>query len=74
MFLKFLALSVLSFSLVAWREDPGDRALSGAGIGGGAGVGAALLGAPLLLAVVVGGAVGAATGALTSPKQIDLDK
>ena len=73
-FIKFLTVSVLAFSLAACGHDPGDRALSGAGIGAGAGVGAALLGAPLLPAVIIGGAIGAATGAATSDRQIDLGK
>lgn len=71
---KFLALSALVLSTAACGSDPGDRALSGAGIGAGVGVGAALLGAPLLPALLVGGAVGAATGGLTSDKQIDLGR
>jgi len=71
---KFLSMLALAFSITACGHDPGERALSGAGIGAGAGVGAALLGAPLLPALVVGGAVGAVTGAATSDKQIDLGK
>jgi len=73
-FVKYLTATALILSIAACGEDPGERALSGAGIGAGVGVGAALLGAPLLPAVIVGGAVGAATGAATSPKQIDLDR
>ena len=69
-----IVLAALSLALVACGHDPGDRALSGAGIGAGAGVGAAILGAPLLPAVIIGGAVGAATGAATSDKQINLGK
>jgi len=72
--IKFLGASALILSIAACGHDPGERALSGAGIGAGAGVGAALLGAPLLPAVLVGGAVGAATGAATSDKQINLGK
>ena len=66
--------TALVLLLAACGHNPGDRALSGAGIGAGAGVGAALLGAPLLPAVIVGGALGAATGAATSDKQINLSK
>ena len=73
-FIKFLAASALVLSVAGCGSDPGDRALSGAGIGAGVGVGAALLGAPLLPALLVGGAVGAATGGLTSDKQIDLGR
>ena len=73
-FIKLPAMTALVLSVVACGHDPGDRALSGAGIGAGVGVGAAVLGAPLIPAVIVGGAVGAATGAATSDKQIDLGK
>jgi len=69
-----LVVSALLLSLAACGNDPGERALTGGGIGAGVGVGAALLGAPLIPAVLVGGAVGAATGAITSPKEINLDK
>lgn len=72
--IKIITLSFVLLSLTACGTDPGERALSGGGIGAGVGVGAALLGAPLLPAVVVGGAVGAATGALTSPRQVNLDR
>jgi osmotically inducible lipoprotein OsmB len=71
---KLLYAVPMILSLAACGSDPGERALSGGGIGAGAGVGAAILGAPLLPAVLVGGAVGAATGALTSDKQINLGK
>ncbi len=61
-------------TLSACGTDPGERALTGAGIGAGAGaVGGALVGAPLAGAVI-GGAAGAVTGAATSPNQIDLDR
>ena len=73
-FVRFIPLTALVFSLAACGHEPGERALSGAGIGAGAGAGAALLGAPLVPALVVGGAVGAATGALTSDKQINLGR
>jgi osmotically inducible lipoprotein OsmB len=72
---KYLSMVVLLGLLTACGEDPGERALSGAGIGAGAGaVGGALLGANPVAGALVGGAVGAGTGALTSPKQINLDK
>lgn len=68
--LLFSTLALLS----ACGTDPGERALSGAGIGaaGGAVTGAAF-GNPLAGAVV-GGVAGAATGAFTSPRQINLDR
>ena len=56
--------------LAACGTDPGDRALSGAGIGAGVGaVGGALVGAPLAGAAI-GGAAGAATGGLTMTTDI----
>ena len=67
-FAKYVPAMVLILSMAACGEEPGERALTGGGIGAGVGVGAALLGAPLLPAVLVGGAIGAATGAATSPK------
>ncbi len=69
---SFLLLSLCA--LTACGHDPGERALTGAGIGAGAGaVGGALLGNPLAGAAV-GGAAGAATGAFTRPDQIDLGR
>lgn len=60
--------------LSACGTDPGERALSGAGIGaaGGAATGA-VFGNPLAGAVV-GGVAGAATGILTKPDQVNLDR
>jgi hypothetical protein len=68
-----LILSTLAI-LTACGTDPGERALSGAGIGaaGGAATGA-VFGNPLAGAVV-GGVAGGATGLLTRPDQIDLDR
>lgn len=71
---KGAALTILLLPFVACGSDPGERALSGGGIGAGVGVGAAVLGAPLIPSVLVGGAVGAVTGAATSDEQIDLEK
>ncbi len=65
---------VVLLALGACGHDPGERALTGGGIGAGVGlVGGALMGAPLEGALI-GGAVGAGTGALTSPRQINLDR
>lgn len=60
--------------LTGCGNNPGDRALSGAGIGaaGGAVIGA-VTGAPLAGALI-GGAAGAVTGAVTDNRQIDLGK
>lgn len=72
-FQNYVILMTLMGTLTACGHDPGERALSGAGIGAGAGaIGGALLGNPLEGAVI-GGAAGAATGAFTNPKQINLD-
>lgn len=73
-FVSYLALATLILLTNACGHDPGERALSGAGIGAGAGLGAAVLGAPLLPAVLIGGAVGGVTGAATSDRQIDLNR
>jgi osmotically inducible lipoprotein OsmB len=71
---SFLVTLLLLSTLAACGTDPGERALTGGGIGAGAGaVGGALLGHPLIGALI-GGAAGAATGAATSPHQIDLDR
>ena len=74
-----ISLSVLVIGapilLSGCGTDPGDRTISGAGIGA---AGGAVLGAvtPLgpLGGALLGGAVGGATGALTSPSQVDLGK
>ena len=65
---------VAAIALVGCGTTPGDRGLSGAGIGaaGGAVVGA-MVGAPLVGAAIGAGA-GAAVGAATSPTAIDLGK
>lgn len=69
-----LAIAALTF-LAACGNQPGERALSGAGIGAGAGaVGGAILGGDPVTGAVIGGAVGAAAGGLTKEKDIDLGK
>lgn len=61
--------------LSACGTDPGDRALSGAGIGAATG---AVVGAVTPLTPVggalLGAAVGGGTGALTSPSEVDLGR
>jgi len=60
-------LTVLTLS--ACGNDPGERALTGAGIGAGAGaVGGALIGGNPVGGALIGGAAGAVTGAATSPR------
>jgi osmotically inducible lipoprotein OsmB len=74
--MKHIASYLLLIALLsACGHDPGERALTGGGIGAGAGaVGGALLGADPLTGAVIGGAAGAATGALTRPDQINLGR
>ncbi len=71
---NIIVIPLILLVLSACGRDPGERALTGAGIGAGVGlVGGAMVGAPLEGAAV-GGAVGAGAGALTSPDQIDLNR
>lgn len=59
--------------LSACGNTPGERALSGGGIGAGIGAaGSAITGGNPITGAVVGGAAGAATGALTKKKDINL--
>jgi len=70
---RFIILVTLASLLSACGDRPGERALSGAGIGAGAGaVGSALVGGDPLTGAVIGGGVGAVTGAVTTKKQINL--
>ncbi len=74
----YLLAIIFTGLLAGCGDDPGQRALSGAGIGAAGGavggaVGGALLGDPLAGAAL-GGAAGAAVGGLTSPNQINLDR
>ncbi|MDX2027217.1 MAG: YMGG-like glycine zipper-containing protein [Alphaproteobacteria bacterium] len=73
--IKYLSMIILLGTVAACGRDPGQRALSGAGIGAGAGaLGGALIGGSPLTGAVIGGAAGAATGAFTDPDQINLDR
>ncbi len=66
---------LLGIFLAGCGTDPGERALTGGGIGAGAGaVGGALLGANPVAGALIGGGVGAVTGAATSPSQINLNR
>jgi osmotically inducible lipoprotein OsmB len=69
-----IPLIAVGIALAGCGTTPGDRGLSGAGIGaaGGAVVGA-MVGAPLAGAAI-GAAGGAAVGAASSPSAIDLGK
>jgi len=69
-----LAIVSLAFLVSACGVTPGDRAVSGAGIGaaGGAVVGA-MVGDPFAGAAI-GAVAGGAVGAATTPSQVDLGK
>ena len=69
-----IPLIATAIALAGCGTSPGDRGLSGAGIGaaGGAVIGA-MVGAPLAGAAIGAGA-GAVAGAATSPSAIDLGK
>ena len=69
-----ITLCLVGFTLGACGTTPGDRGVSGAGIGAATGaVAGALVGAPLAGAAIGAGA-GATIGAVTSPSAVDLGK
>jgi osmotically inducible lipoprotein OsmB len=74
---KRLAILMIAAALplAGCGTSPGDRGLSGAGLGAASGaVIGALVGGPVLAAAAIGAGVGAATGLATSPSRIDLGK
>ena len=75
MFTKHMILLLVSLSLAACGTMPGDRAISGAGIGaaGGAIVGA-VTGLTVLEGAAIGAAAGALTGVLTDKDKVNLGK
>ena len=69
---SFAALGLAAFA-TACGTNPGDRAISGAGLGAAAGAGAALVSDnDIGPGALVGGLIGAVAGAATSPDQVDL--
>lgn len=69
-----LSLTLAGLTLAGCGTTPGDRGLSGAGIGAATGaVVGAMVGAPLAGAAIGAGA-GATVGAVTSPSAVDLGK
>ncbi|MCW5751027.1 MAG: hypothetical protein KIT81_07755 [Alphaproteobacteria bacterium] len=69
------SLFAAALALTACGSNPGDRALSGAGIGAGIGAaGAAVTGGSAAGGAILGGAAGAAIGGLTKEKDIDLGR
>lgn len=73
MLLRATLLVSATLALAACGNSPGERGLTGAGIGaaGGAGV-AALTGGNAGTGAIIGGLAGGATGALTDRRDIDL--
>jgi osmotically inducible lipoprotein OsmB len=70
----FFALIAVGLLLSACGSQPGDRALTGAGIGAASGaVVGALIGIPAVGAAL-GASAGAVVGAATTPSQVDLGK
>jgi len=66
--LKIAPLFIAAVVLSACGTTPGDRGLSGAGLGAAVGI----IGGPP--GMVVGAAVGGAAGMATSPRQVDLGR
>jgi hypothetical protein len=65
---------IIILTLAACGSRPGERALSGAGVGGAVGaLGTAIVGGPVLAGAAVGAASGAIIGAVTDPRKIRLD-
>ena len=65
--MRKLAMAMIAAALLAGcGTTPGDRALSGAGIGAGIGL---LAGPP---GVLIGAGIGAAGGAITDPEDVNL--
>ncbi len=71
--IRYFCAGILIVSLAACGNSPGERALTGGGIGAGVGaVGGALIGGDPLTGALIGGGVGAVTGAVTNRHQINL--
>ena len=65
---------IIIATLGACGHNPGERALTGAGVGAAAGaVGTALVGGAVITGVAIGAAAGAVIGAVSDPSKIRLD-
>lgn len=65
---------VIIATLGACGHNPGERALTGAGVGAAAGaVGTALVGGAVVTGAAIGAATGAVIGAISDPDKIRLD-
>ena len=70
-----IPLIVAAITLTGCGTSPGDRGLSGAGLGAASGaVIGALVGGPVLAAAAIGAGAGAAAGLVTSPSRVDLGR
>lgn len=70
-----IPLMIVAVALAGCGTTPGDRGLSGAGIGAATGaVFGAIIGGPVLAAAAIGAGAGAVTGMATSPSRVDLGK
>ena len=70
-----IALLAAALLLTACGTTPGDRGLSGAGLGAATGaVIGAIVGGPVLAAAAIGAGAGAAAGLVTPPSNVDLGK
>ena len=71
--MRIASVGVAAILIAACTNDPGERALTGAGIGAAVGAtGAALTDQSVIGGALIGGAVGAAAGGLTTQDQINL--
>lgn len=70
-----IIMVVIATFLTGCGDKPGERALSGGGIGAGIGaVGAGVTGGSPITGAIIGGAAGAVTGAVTDKDDINLDR
>ena len=71
--MTYILIVTAALSLAACGNSPGQRGLSGAGIGAGVGaVGSTLVGGSPWTGAAIGAVAGGATGALTDKDDIDI--
>jgi osmotically inducible lipoprotein OsmB len=70
-----IPVMIAAVTLAGCGTTPGDRGLSGAGIGAATGaVVGAIVGGPVLAAAAIGAGAGALTGVATKPSAVNLGK
>lgn len=75
MYRKTLALVAVALLIGACGSTPGERGVTGAGLGAGAGAAiGAVTGLGVVYGALIGAGVGGATGALTNPETVNLGK